>query len=186
MRVCWSLVVGCIVTAAAINAATISYRINPVGLDSTGDMVYMYTYNVSELTLQSNQELDIYFDPSIFDTLSDPVAGSEFQTVLAQPNNPPGAPGDFGIIPNSDNTVVTGPFSVEFTLNGSAPAGSQPYTITQFLPSGVAIGVIASGTTVPAGGVPTPEPDPIVFTGTALLFGLVLGAARSRSARRLA
>lgn len=185
MKVFWMWMLGCLVTTASINATTISYEISPVGLDSTGDMVYMYTYNVSGLTLQSSQELDIYFDPTIFDILSDPVAGSEFQTVLVQPNNPPGAPGDFGLIPNSDNTVVTGPFSVDFTMNGSAVAGSQPYTITQYLPSGVAIGVIASGTTVPSEAVVTPEPAPIVFTGTALLLGLVLGATRTGIARRL-
>ncbi len=186
MKLTWLLALGCIVTAANMTGTTISYGISPVGLDSAGNMVYKYTYNVSGLTLQSTQELDLYFNSAIFDTLSDPVASSAFQTVLAQPNNPPGAPGDFGLIPNSDDTVVTGPFSIDFILHGSATPGSQPYTITQYLPNGVAIGVIGSGTTVPANAVSTPEAASIVLTGIALLFGSVLGVARSRSARRLA
>ncbi len=184
MKIRYLLLLGWIVTAASMRATTISYEVSQVGLDKSGDMLYNYTYNVSGLTLQSTQGLDLYFDPTIFATLSDPVAGPAFQTVLAQPNNPPGTPGDFGLMPYADNTVVTGPFSVDFTLVGSATPGSQDYTITQYLPGGIAVGVIASGTTVPANVVATPEPSSMFFTGLALLSGTILGAATRRSVRR--
>ena len=185
MRICSLLVLGCLVTALDVNATTISFEITNLGLNSSGEMVYQYTYTVSGLTLQNNQngfqELDLLFDPTVFNTLSNPAAPSSLQTFLAQPNNPPGSPGDFGLIPVSDNTVVTGPFSVDFTLLDSAVAGSQPFTVTQFNRNGVAVEVLERGTTVSP--VITPEPVVLSLTGIGLLLGTIGAVARRRSAR---
>jgi hypothetical protein len=183
MKICWLLLFGFVVTTASTNAATISYDISQVGLDVSGNMVYNYTYTVSGITLQSTQELDLFFDPAVFNTLSDPVAASAFQTILIQPNNPPGAPGDFGLIPNADNTVLDGPFSIDFTLTGPVIPGSQSYTITQYLSNGVSIGVVASGTTIPIAVTAVPEPSLTTFMGMGLLLGMAVGVSRCRISR---
>jgi hypothetical protein len=171
-------------TESNLTATTISSEINKLGLNSSGSIVYQYTYTVSGLTLQSTQELDIYFDPAIYGSVSNPVAGSEFQTVLIQPNNPPGSSGDLGLVPVADNTVVTGPFSVDFTLIDSAVPGPQPYTVTQFL-NGVSIGVIASGTTSPVSSVVTPEPAAVFLAAIGLLLGACWVFARASAVRRV-
>ncbi len=182
-RYIW-LFISCLAAPALVNATTITAELSSVGVNAHDQQVFQYSYTVSGLTLQSMQELDFYFVPAYFSSLSDPVADSAFQTVLKQPDVPPRSPGDFGIVPNSDNTIVTGPLSVDFTTVSSSLPASQAYTITQFSPTGVALGVIAHGTVVPVSVQVIAEPATVTLAGLALLFSVFGRVARSRVVRR--
>lgn len=183
MRKLLQLLVGCVGIVACVRGTTISYESTPVGLNSSGDMLYQYTYTVSGLTLQANQELDIYYSASVYATLSDAVAPSSLQPLVLQPNNPPGAPGDFSLYSSTDDSVVTGPLSIDYTLLSDAVAGPQTYEIYQYSADGTNPVPISLGTTVPATVVTTPEPASGYLAGFTLLLGMFWWTVRSRCAR---
>ena len=166
-----------LVIAANLSAVSITSQVSVAG-DPPGAIGYQYTYNITNLTLQTNEELDIYFDPSLYGALTDANVGSDFQYVLFQPGSAPPEPGDFGIVPNSDNTVVTGPFNVSFTLSGPGSPGPQYFTVSEFSPDGGLIGIVASGMTSLQSDVAAPEPAGVGLTGIALLLGTMWCAGR--------
>src|SRR5579884_2923537 len=104
-------------------AVTIQSQVSELGTNSSGEAEGRYTYFVSDLTLQSTQELDFRFDPALFDMISNPVADAAFSTLVLQPNNPPGVHGDYTLTPVADGTTVTGPFSIDFTYIGPGLPG---------------------------------------------------------------
>src|SRR6266540_1614659 len=78
--------------AGQLSAGTILYDVT-----SQGGNVYRYEF-VPNVVLLANEEIDIKFDPTLFGNLFNGVAGADFKLSLLQPNNPPGAFGDYSIL----------------------------------------------------------------------------------------
>jgi hypothetical protein len=127
--------------------------------------------------LECSDELDIQFDPTMFGQLLNGVAGTGFDLLLLQPNNPPQAPGDYSALAIIDHPSLGGPFRVDFTLTGPLGSGSQPYSILQFDSSGNFEGSVLTGITVPLN-TAVPEPASFWFCCVGLLVGgLFLGSS---------
>jgi hypothetical protein len=181
----YTLFVLCFLAIATdLSAVSITSQLSAAAQMPGADATYQYTYNITNLTLQANEELDIYFDPSVYQEVSDAIVGSDFQYVLFAPSSSPSEPGDFGIAPNSNNTVVNGPFGVSFTLTGQGVPGPQYFTVSEFSPSGGLIGIVASGMTSMQSPVAAPEPAGAGLTGIALLMGTMWCAGRLRGSRQ--
>src|SRR5512140_131833 len=98
--------------AAGLSAATMKFEVTPLGTlvlggatpGGPGATVEMQrcTYFLSGITLLADQEVNIRFDPAVYGALSNPHAGPGFDVLLFQPNQPPGAFGDFSALSMSD------------------------------------------------------------------------------------
>jgi hypothetical protein len=148
-------------------AGTIEFQVTNLGPNS-----YSYTYTVSDLTFGLDQELDIRFDPSLYGTLSNGLAGSDFAVLLLQPNNPPGTFGDYSALALVQNPSLAAPFSVDFTFLGSGKPGAQPFFVNQFDANGNFVSTLASGSTT-LQGTSTPEPAGLLLTGPGLLLLMI-------------
>jgi hypothetical protein len=113
--------------AGQLSAGTILYDVT-----FQGGNVYRYEFFPKNVVLLANQEIDIRFDPILFGNLFNGVAGANFKLSLLQPNNPPGALGDYSALALIDNPGLAGPFSVDVTWLSSGSPGSLPYLIHQF------------------------------------------------------
>jgi hypothetical protein len=148
-----------------------------------GPNTFHYNYNLTGFSFQANQELDIRFDPTIFAILENPTAGSGFFLIpCCQPNNPPGAFGDYAILALSDITNPTGVFGLDVVMVGSAQPGSQPYFINQLDGNGDILFNIAAGYTGEnqSAGQPTPEPSNGSILALALIAGMAWWPVRQR------
>jgi hypothetical protein len=162
-----------ILAVTTLTGATLSYSVQSLGPNASGDAVFRYTYDLSGVTLQENQELQIRF--------------SHFDLLLFQPNDPPGVPGDFSALALVDDPSLAPPFSVDVVYFGPGTPGSQEFLINQYVIENGSLlfqGTIESGFTIPAGGVtPIPEPATFALCGMGILAaGLV--QARRRFGRR--
>lgn len=166
--------------AGTLPAATIGFQVSDVGQN-----LHRFTFLASNIAFQANQELDIRFDPAQFGTLSNAVVGSGFSLLLFQPNNPPGAFGDFGGLALVDNPSLAGPFSVDFTFLGPGAPGAQPFFINQFDRNGNFVATIESGfTKLDAGSTAVaPEPSSFLLGGMGLLLGGAWWSVKRRSSR---
>lgn len=138
-------------------SAVIAFEVSEVGVTAAGDTLYRYTYSPEGFTLPQNSEIDIRFDPALYGELSNGVAPAEFDLLLLQPNNPPGAFGDYSALALIDNPPLSGVFSVDFTFLGAGVPGAQPWLVNQFDEQGNFVSTIASGTTASSTAV-VPEP----------------------------
>ena len=161
-------------------AATVAFDLSAAGVTPSGATLFRYTYSFTDITLQAGQEIDIRFDPARFGTLSNGVAGPGFDLMLLQPNNPPGAFGDYSLFALINNPLLAGRFSVDFIYNGPGQPGSQPYLINQYNQSGIFVGTIGSGVTTPAAPTAIPEPATFGLTGVGSLVAGSLWAFRFR------
>lgn len=167
-----------VLLGGVLPAATIQFDVINIGQNN-----YRYTYVVSGMTFAANQELDVKFDPALFLSLSNPHAPSGFSALVFQPNNPPGFGifGDFSALATVNNPALS-PFSVDVIFLGQGLPGAQSFEINQYDSNLNFVGTLASGTTVPNGGVTaTPEPSSFVLGGLGTLLGLAWCAVRRRS-----
>ena len=75
-----------------------------------------------------SDELDISFDPTVFTEISNGVAPPDFDLLLFQVNNPPGAQGDYSALAVVDHASLAGTFSVDFSyIPGTIPGLSVVY-----------------------------------------------------------
>jgi hypothetical protein len=160
-----------ILLAGHLAAGTVGYQVSGLGGNA-----YRYEFFPSNLNLLIDQELDIQFDPTFFGSLFNGVADSDFRLLLLQPNNPPGAVGDYTALALVDNPSLAGPFSVDVRWFGSGVPGGLPYLLHQFDASGQNLGTIGSGSLV----VETPEPASWLLGGIGLVIGGFLGKGRRR------
>jgi len=160
------------VLAGGLNAATIGYEVTPLGGND-----YQYSYFVSGIVFQANQDFDIRFDPTSYalNSLSNPVAGSGFTAMILQPNNPIGTQGDYIATAQINNPPLTGPFGLDVVYGGMGVPGSQSFTIDQINGDG-SITVLESGTTSQV-----PEPSTILVIA-AVGAGLAVRLRRRRVA----
>ena len=184
-----------IMVAQSLPAVTIQSQVSVVtpGVNP----VYNVTYTVSGFDFRDNStvldELDIEFPANTFAQLTSGVAPASFDLLLFQPNNPPGAAGDYSAAANTDHASLAGTFSVNFTL--SIPAASfnpatlmQLYFINEFdnNPQSSTFGNLRdsiSGTTVPVVSVgAAPEPSSLALIFAAGLSGC--WGLRRRARRR--
>uniref|UniRef100_Q01TD1 PEP-CTERM protein-sorting domain-containing protein n=1 Tax=Solibacter usitatus (strain Ellin6076) TaxID=234267 RepID=Q01TD1_SOLUE len=166
-------------SVSILSAGTVGFSVSTLGPNT-----FHYNYNLTGFPFQANQELDIRFDPTIFEILSNPVAGSGFFLIpCCQPNNPPGAFGDYAILALSNISSPTGTFGVDVTMIGSAQPGTQPYFLNQLDANGDILFNIAAGFTgeSQASGSDAPEPS----TGGVFAFVLIAGMAAWAVRRRL-
>ncbi len=178
MRFSLLILMAGLLTTVNLCGTTIDFQVTPLGTDSSGDAVDRLTYTVTGLTLTPLQELDFFFSPALYLSLSDPVVDSAYSVFLAQPNNPAGASGDFGLTPISSTKSVTGPFSIDVTLKDLEGPGPEAYSVSQFDQSGNFVGIISSGIALPVTGVMTPEPKDLTLTGLAVVLLCLFKAAR--------
>ena len=180
-----ALWVGCL--AANLSAGTVNYDFTvlpfaPPANAPAGSSMLQVNYLLSNFTFLANQELDIQFDPSLFGTLSNATAPSGFTVDLFQPNNPPGAEGDFSAL-NISGGTVTGTFSVDAVYLGSGAPPSQAYTISQFDSQGNFVSQVSSGFTVPTGDTSVPEPASFWLSSLGFMIGGAWWMIRRRTRR---
>jgi hypothetical protein len=176
MRMCWLLVFAGLFTTSTTYAGLIQYQNTSIGSTAFGDTLYRYTFLVSGINIQANQELDIRFDPTKFKTLSNPTAGSGFNVLVLQPNSPSGSTGVFSALALVNNPVMS-PFTVDVTFFGTADPGSQAYFVNQYDANHMFVSSIQSGFTVTT----TPEPGTFGVGGLLLSLGGMWRVMRRRS-----
>jgi hypothetical protein len=156
----------CAFLSANLGGATIEYQVSSEGkLDE-----YSYSYFLSGISFGLYEGIDIQFDASLYGTISGATTGTGFSDEVLQPNNPPGAYGDFITWATVDNPPLRGPFTVDFTYLGPGRPGAQFFNIDQFDSNGNLINTIGSGETTPVG-APVPEPAalPLFLCGSICL-----------------
>jgi hypothetical protein len=158
--------------AAKLSAVVIEFKVIDLGQN-----LFQYRYSVSGIAFKADQELDIRFNPALFGTLSNGVAGNNFNLLLLEPNNPPGAFGDYRALALANNPSAAGSFSVDFTFLGTGAPGSQAFLINEYTASGLFISTIDSGVTTPLEQVGTPEPPTVALACVALLLSGMLRIA---------
>jgi hypothetical protein len=161
----------------SISAGTIQYQVVDLGQNA-----FRISYSLSDFMFLENQELAIGFDPAIYQSLSNGIAPAGFDLLLLQPNNPPGAFGEFSALALMDNPALSGIFSVDVVLTGRGRPGEQSFAVNQLDENGVILSTISSGVTVDAAAAP--EPATLSLAGAALLAGAVLSVVRRRFYRR--
>jgi hypothetical protein len=172
--------------AFSLPAATIQYQVSTDG--TTGTYQYFVSGFVANqacpdnTAIECSNEIDIAFNPTVFDQLSNGVAPAGFDLLLFQPNNPPQAPGDYSALAVVNNPS-TEPFSVGFTFNPGTSAGvscsssadfCQNFSIESFDSNGFFEGFAQTGTTTPVVSG-APEPVSVMLSGIGLL---ILGIVR--------
>ena len=175
--------------AANLAAGTVSYDFSilpyaPPADAPPGSSMLQVTYLLSNFTFLANQELDIEFDPALYGTLSNAQAPSGFSLNLFQPNDPPGATGDFSALATTDGPSVSGAFSADVVYFGPGQPGPQTFSVNQFDQQGNFVTTVTTGLTTPGSNTAVPEPGSFWLGG----IGLIIGAGwwviryRSRSA----
>ncbi len=154
-----------------LSAATIKYTVTQL----PGAAKYRYNYTVSGITFQANQDFDVQFPATLYSSLVNGMAGSDFTLFVFDANNPPGVDGDYSAVAKVNNPSLAGPFSVDFMYLGSGLPGAQNFTIDQFDANGNFVSTISSGTTMPT----VPEPASVALS----LLGLIAGVAWRKSRR---
>jgi hypothetical protein len=182
---CRSIFILCVL-AVNLLVAGITFEVTDLGLDSSGDPLFRYTYVLSGLPLTQFTEVDLRFDPDLYGTLSNPVAPADYDVLVLQPNNPPGVPGDYKPLSLVPNPTQAGLFSVDFTFFGPGPPGSQPFFINQYDPNFMLINSVGPSFTTPANPAVVPEPGTLLLVGAALLIAGLARRFRNRTCQRVA
>jgi hypothetical protein len=132
-----------------------------------------FTFELHDITLLAFHELDIRFDGSIFKSLFAGQAGPDFDLLLIQPNNPPGAFGDYSLLALVDNPSLASPLSVGALMNPAAKVKSLPYFINVLDPENGfrVLQTLASGSVTTGARISdTPEPGTLAAAAVALLW----------------
>jgi len=157
-----------VLSATSLFSATVQFQTTFLGTVN-GQSQYRNNYTLLDSALQTNQALDIDFDPALYGTLSNGQGPANFSILLLQPNNPPGTAGLFSALALS-STQPPISFSVSFIfLGGGLPSG-QHFALNQYNAQGVLVSTLTSGTTTPAGTTTVPEPGGFLLSGLGVLL----------------
>jgi hypothetical protein len=175
----------CLVGLIAVSlhaSPIIQYQVSTVGTTVSGQPLFRYNYVISGFTLFQNEEIDIRFDPAVFGQLSNGLAVLGFDLLLFQPNQPPGAFGDYSALAGP-NASLAGTFSVDFTLAANvALTPNDPRLVQEFFLFDDNPGpsqhpeLPFQGLTSAAPVNSVPEPWSVLLCGAALMVG---GARRA-------
>jgi hypothetical protein len=179
--------------AFSLSAATIQYQVSTSG--TTGTYQYFVTGFVANqpcpdnIAIECRNAIDIAFDYTVFDQLSNGAAPAGFNVMLFQPDNPNQATGNYSAMAIDSNPSLSGAFSVDFTFNPGASSGiscssssdfCQNFSIESFDSNGLFEGFAQTGITTPlVSGAP--EPVSILLSGVGLM---ILGIVRMLAFRR--
>ena len=186
------------ICGAPLMAGTIDFQISNVSSAASGASVpvYTFTYAIGGFDFQMNgsviNEVDIEFNPNDYGVLSNGRAGPDFNLLLLQPDNPPGATGDYSAEATVDHPSLAGTFSVDFTWVGSGspldPGADltrkfhiNTYNNNQDDPSFGNLISSITGTTTPFAASAVPEPSTVFLTAAGLTL---CGANRVVNRRR--
>jgi len=154
-------------SASSLYSATVQFQTTSLGTVN-GQSLFRNNYTLLDTALQTNQALDIDFDPALYGTLSNPQGPANFDILLLQPNNPPGAAGLFSALALS-TTQPPISFSVSFIFLGAGLPSGQQFAINQYNSQGALVSTITSGVTTPPGTSGVPEPGGFVLGGLGLV-----------------
>jgi hypothetical protein len=160
---------------SSLSAGTIRF-----GVSNINGNMFRYRYQLDGIVLQQDQGIDIRFDLALYQTLSNGFAPTGFSLLLLQPNNPPGAFGDFAAIVLGANPALAGIFGVDFQYIGSGQPAEQPYFINQFDSTGNFISTLQAGLTQSDPSL-VPEPSGLVLVGLGLLTGVAWRLSQRRA-----
>jgi hypothetical protein len=170
MRVArWLPLLACLI-ATNMSASVIQYLTTDVNLNLN---LFRYDYLLSGMTVQTNQQIDIRFDPARYGTLSNVHVPSGFSSLVLQPNNPPGVFGDLILFPSTNNLLLSGQqLSIDVVSLDNGAITSQPYFIDQYDANGNFLFTVSAGFTTAEVTAPSvPEPALFLLVGIALLAG---------------
>jgi hypothetical protein len=149
-----------------VAAATLDYQVSQSGNTGT----YMYFWNGGPFA--ANTELDIRFDPGVFQSISNPSSHAGFDVRVFQPNSPPGATGILSLLSQVDNSVLDTAVTASFVLASGQTASAQQFFINEYDPvTGELIAVLDSGSTTPVSPGAVPEPGTFALSCLGLLLG---------------
>ena len=147
------------------------------GVEELDDSLFQISYYVTDFEFQTNQELEIRFDPTQFLELSGETAPPGFDVLLLQPGNPLGTNGLFSAVALIDRPDLTVGFSVVALMASNGVPTGQSFAINQLSDEGIVISELATGDSTPGG---IPEPATLSLTAVGVLTGGLLIAVRSR------
>lgn len=165
-----------VMTAGQMSATTVGFDVADMGVNIFSQNVFRITYYVTGTPFLTNQEFDVRFDPAAYGELRNPTVPAGFNSLLLQPNNPPGTSGDFSAQALIDTTMQAVTFSIEATMLGGARPGAQTFNINQLDQAGRIVSTLESGVTAAV-----PEPATWSLTVLALLIGGARLAVRRRT-----
>src|SRR3954453_12744053 len=111
-----------VLSASSVFSATVQFQTTSLGTVN-GQSLFRNTYTLVDTALQTNQALDIDFDSALYGTLSNAQGPANFDILLLQPNNPPGAAGLFsGLALSNTQPPIT--FGVSFIFLGAGQPSS--------------------------------------------------------------
>jgi hypothetical protein len=167
--------------AGSVSGASIQYEVSTIG-DWLGEPMYRFNYSFTGGPLNAGTEIDIRFPQSMYKTIWNGQAGWEFDVLLLQPNNPPGAVGVLSLLAFFDTGAVIDPFSVDFLLAPGGSFGPQDFYINEYDPWTLEfLGTVESGVTTAVSTEPpshVPEPSALVLAGLGLA---IVGVLRKRA-----
>jgi hypothetical protein len=167
-----------ILATGCLSAAQITFLTTLVTPGSPGAAVWQNDYTLTGFSFVTNEDLQIMFDPTIFQTLSAGVANptSDWDLLVLQPNPAQPFDGVYDLLARLDGPAFTGPFSIQYTLFGEAPPTVQPWQVVQLDSSFIPGPILDSGVADNPG---IPEPGTI-WLGIAGVCLVALGTARRR------
>jgi hypothetical protein len=181
---------------APLQAGSIDGSISADGVTASGEPLYRFTYTLTGFDFRNTPAvvdgLDIEFDPALFGSLENGLAGPGFDLLLFQPGNPPGASGDYSALALTDHAPLTGTFSVDATWIGAGTpldtGVTQTYFINEFNnnPSDPNFGDLLNSTpgTVDFAAAAVPEPKTVLLSVAGFMMIWLLLERRRRNSRR--
>ena len=161
--------------AYGVSAASITYSSSTVGTNGSGETVYRYVFDLSNVSLELNQELNIHFPAAEFGSLLNGGApGGNFDLLLFQPNAPFGADGAYSLLALVNQPAMTGLFRVDFTLVRNVLPSALVFAVNQFDVNGEFLNTVTPGLTG------TPEPGTWVLGISGLIFAALIKVIQQR------
>ena len=167
---------------SSANATSVKYTVA-----SLGGNAWRYDYTLTNIDLtRPFDELTVFFDPSVYELLSAPLAPAEWDPIVVQPDTGIPSDGFYDVLklsgPVTDISSISG-FSVSFRYLSTGSPGAQPFTL---LDSSGFITIQTGRTEVPGAVVVVPEPPTalLLLLGVSLIFATMTWLRRPAAPNR--